>query len=193
MIIPKEEKNCIAIVSSFILKNEVVIIPTDTIYGFSGLPQVESTLLDIKKREKEKKLIYLIEKPEDALKYIDVKFYSNLELSTFLSLWPNPITIVYKTQKETIALRCPNDPWLNALLSKVRKPIFSTSVNISGKVAMEKIESIKNAFQDKVPLIVDGKDIKGTSSTILDASKRPFKVLRHGTYNINFDAILQEH
>ena len=58
---------------------------------------------------------------------------------------------------------------------------------------MEKIETIKNAFQKDVPLIVDGGDIKGESSTIIDVSKRPFKVLRKGSYLINFDTILQEH
>ena len=54
MIVQKKEKNCISITSSLILKNEVVIIPTDTIYGFSGLLSSEKDLMNIKKREKSK-------------------------------------------------------------------------------------------------------------------------------------------
>ena len=194
MILQKKEKNCISITSSRILNNKVVIIPTDTIYGFSGLPSTEKILMNIKKREESKKLIYLIEKPEMVLKYIDISFYSKFELDFLLSHWPAPLTIIYKNKTEsTIALRCPKDDWLNSLLSSVGSPIFSTSVNISGTPSMEKIETIKNAFQKDVPLIVDGGDIKGESSTIIDVSKRPFKVLRKGSYLINFDTILQEH
>ena len=189
MIVKKEEKKCIAIASSFILKNEVVIIPTDTIYGFSGLPTTESILLNIKKRDESKKLIYLIEKEETALKYIDVSFYTKRELDFFLSHWPNPLTIIYKTKNETIALRCPKDNWLSSLLSSVGSPIFSTSVNISGNTSMQKIMDIKNTFQKDIPLIVDGGNMNGTSSTIIDVSKRPFRILRNGSYLINFDAI----
>ena len=189
MIVKKEEKKCIAITSSFILKNEVVIIPTDTIYGFSGLPTTESILLNIKKRDESKKLIYLIEKPETALKYIDISFYTKRELDFFLSNWPNPLTIIFKSKIGTIALRYPKDSWLTNLISSVGSPIFSTSVNISGSTSMQEITSIKNTFEKAVPLIVDGGDLKGMSSTILDVSKRPFKILRSGSYIINFDAI----
>lgn len=194
MIVQKKEKKCISITSSLILKNEVVIIPTDTIYGFSGLLSAEKDLMNIKKREKSKKLIYLIEKPEMALEHIDETFYSKFELDFFFSHWPNPLTIIYKGKTEkTIALRCPKDEWLSSLLSNVGYPIFSTSVNISGQASMEKIEMIKKTFEKDVSLIVDAGDIKGKSSTILDVSERPFKVLRLGSYPINFDAISQEH
>ncbi len=194
MIVQKKEKKCISITSSLILKNEVVIIPTDTIYGFSGLLSSEKDLMNIKKREKSKKLIYLIEKPEMALEHIDETFYSKFELDFFFSHWPNPLTIIYKGKTEkTIALRCPKDEWLSSLLSNVGYPIFSTSVNISGQASMEKIEMIKKTFEKDVSLIVDAGDIKGKSSTILDVSERPFKVLRLGSYPINFDAISQEH
>ena len=194
MIVQKKEKKCISITSSLILKNEVVIIPTDTIYGFSGLLSAEKSLMNIKKREKSKKLIYLIEKPEMALEHIDETFYSKFELDFFFSHWPNPLTIIYKGKTEkTIALRCPKDEWLSSLLSNVGYPIFSTSVNISGQASMEKIEIIKKTFEKDVSLIVDAGDIKGKSSTILDVSERPFKVLRLGSYQINFDAISQEH
>lgn len=194
MIVQKKEKKCISITSSLILKNEVVIIPTDTIYGFSGLLSSEKDLMNIKKREKSKKLIYLIEKPEMALEHIDETFYSKFELDFFFSHWPNPLTIIYKGKTEkTIALRCPKDEWLSSLLSNVGYPIFSTSVNISGQASMERIEMIKKTFEKDVSLIVDAGDIKGKSSTILDVSERPFKVLRLGSYPINFDAISQEH
>ena len=48
---------------------------------------------------------------------------------------------------------------------------------------------IKNTFQKDIPLIVDGGNMNGTSSTIIDVSKRTFRILRNGSYLINFDAI----
>ncbi len=187
MILKKNDPQCIATISDYVLSGNIVIIPTDTVYGFSGLPvaHTKEKLALIKKRDKNKSLINLIEKKEEALRYIDKSYYSNNELKELLSFWPCPLTIIFisSNQKEkTIALRCPKDAWLKKLLSNIGSSIFSTSVNISGYPSMKNLSNIKEAFYSDVSLIVDGGNLTSTSSTILDATKRPFSIIRQGSY-----------
>lgn len=187
MIIKKAEKECIAIASKFLIEKKVVIIPTDTVYGFSGIIEssAEDMLYKIKNRNTNKKLIYLIAESHDSLKYIDTGFYNNRELEQLISLWPAPLTIIFKAKnKGTIAFRCPDDPWLTSLISCIGCPIFSSSANISGTSTITNTQVLETTFEKEVALIVDGGTLIGVSSTILDASKRPFSVVRKGIFEV---------
>lgn len=186
MTIEKENKNCIAIASSILSNKGVVIIPTDTIYGFSSLMGMEEKLTIIKNRDVEKHFIYLIEKKDVATSYIDLSYYSKKELSHLLSFWPAPLTIIFrtKTKEGSIALRAPKDEWLQKLLHSIKLPIASTSANISGCKTIENVDALEKIFSSNVDLIVDGGHLKGCSSTILDAREKPFKLLRQGSYKV---------
>ena len=192
MIIKKKEKESIAIARKFLQEEKLIIIPTDTVYGFSGLmgSSAEQTLYKIKKREMDKKLIYLIASPQQSFEYIDTDFYTTEELKYLTSFWPAPLTIIFKASRvvggedRTIALRCPYDSWLTSLISSVKYPIFSTSANISGQPTITHITELDASLTCNVPVIVDGGMLKGLSSTILNASKRPFVVVRKGTFSI---------
>jgi len=193
MIIKKKEKECIAIASRFLLEERIIIIPTDTVYGFSGIMEskTEQELYKIKKRSTDKKLIYLVANPNDILKYIDVTFYENEEIEHLTSFWPAPLTVIFKArstdknQYATIAFRCPDDVWLRSLISTVGHPIFSTSANISGNDTITNSHELNAIFGNEVSLIVDGGKLEGISSTVLDASKRPFTVVRSGSFQLD--------
>lgn len=70
MILKKNDPQCIATISDYVLSGNIVIIPTDTVYGFSGLPvaHTKEKLALIKKRDKNKSLINLIEKKRGSIK-----------------------------------------------------------------------------------------------------------------------------
>ena len=186
MVIKKEAKECISTISYHMLREDIVIIPTDTVYGFSAIPSTKTKekISSIKMRKVSKHLIYLIAKKCDALKYIDTRYYSKETLETLLSLWPNALTIIFKSilNEGTIALRYPDNSWLQDLIIQVGSPIFSTSANISGQATINNIECLEKTFNKDVPLIVDGGIITGSSSTILDTTCKPFKILRKGNY-----------
>ena len=73
MIVEKNDRNSIKIASEKLLSGEIVIIPTDTVYGFSGIVKPESNtdkkIREIKGREEEKPFIQLISSPEEIYKY----------------------------------------------------------------------------------------------------------------------------
>ena len=159
----------------------IVIMPCDTIYGIVGrCSDTEEKIRKCKGREL-KPFIRLIPNAEAAALYTD-----QLPPRQILSLWPGPLTLVTAhSGGGTIALRVPDDPLLNDILKDLKEHLFSTSVNITGKEALWKIRDIIETFNDKVDMIIDGGDLKGNKpSTVLDVTKKPYKILRQGIYRI---------
>lgn len=159
---------------------EVGIIPSDTIYGISSLVDDEAMerIYEIKERPQSKKLIVLSDKAS-------LESLGLIVPDSIMALWPSPLTVILPTKEgETLAVRVPDDKYLSTLLSETG-PLFSTSVNISGKPSLETFEEIYPVFSDRVDFIVRKENIfKGESSTLLDATKKPCRVIRQGAYKV---------
>jgi L-threonylcarbamoyladenylate synthase len=158
------------------------IVPCDTIYGIVGIsPDTEERIRQIKRSSSSKHFIRLIGTTEQLKQFTDICIETEL-----LSLWPGPLTLVVPTYHgNTIGLRVPDDPYLQQLLSLIKKPLISTSVNRSGCDPLENIDTIIENFEKDVDLIVDGGDLKNKQpSTVLDVTEKPYKILRNGSINI---------
>jgi len=72
-ILKNDSKNYISILRA--LENDkVIVLPTDTIYGFSGkINTTKEKIQAIKGREENKPFIVLIEKPEDISLFSDIR------------------------------------------------------------------------------------------------------------------------
>ena len=170
------------------LKNaQVVIIPTDTVYGFSAIVDDDSKTKEkiqkIKGRGDEKPFIQLISSPEDIKKYTDDEIPSKL-----LDYWPGPLTIIVNDKRinSTTAFRCPADEWLRKIIKECNAPIYSTSVNRSGNPILETENEILAEFNDEVDLFVlDGDKINALPSTIVSVCDGNFKIIRQGCLKIN--------
>lgn len=190
MICRKSDKESSMIAADYIRRGKVVILPTDTVYGFSGIVDgrhysyhTDKKIAEIKGREENKKFIQLISKPEDIKKYtrdvIPEKIYS---------LWPGPLTIIVHVLDscgnfDTVAFRCPQDEWLRNVISVCGAPIYSTSVNLSGEPCMNNVSQIKNIFGSKIDLIVDdGDKTGGVPSTVVKIEEDgKISILRKGS------------
>lgn len=208
MILKKTDDVSAELVATLLQHGATAIIPTDTIYGFSGIVDIHSDargqasdqteksyatdqkIRNIKDREEDKPFIQLIAKPEDIYLYTDAKIPDSL-----FSKWPGPLTIIVPIKKDspylnpklypTVAFRCPNDPWLRSVIAGARAPLFSTSVNKSGQPVFEEIEKIKDEFDNLVDIIVEDGDKKdGVPSTIVSILDGTLKVIREGAIKI---------
>ncbi len=183
MVIQKNGTNSNVVASLFLKKGEIVILPTDTVYGFSGIvPDSKQRIFEIKRRENTKELISLISEPSDIFKYTDTPIPDFL-----FKLWPAPLTLIVKEKKsaESLAFRCPDDEWLRSVIKKTGQPIYSTSVNYSGFPVLTEIEAIKREFEDKTALIVDGGILCGASSTIISLLEEKPIIIRTGKLDIS--------
>lgn len=175
MICPKCDEKSAEIAADYLKRGKIVIVPTDTVYGFSGIVsgrhfsyETKSKIAKIKGRDEGKPLIRLIAKPEDLKKYS-----RDVVPEELLSQWPGPLTIIVHTFDKndniiTTAFRCPRDEWLRKVISLCGAPIYSTSVNKSGECILETIKEIKEVFAKEVALIIsDGDKIGAKPSKIV--------------------------
>lgn len=169
-------------VSETLAKGKLVIIPTDTIYGISGIvPTSEKAIFACKGRDEGKPFIRLLADPSHLALFTKTKVPSAL-----LSLWPSSITFIVRgVLGETVAYRCPGDEWLRKIIKLVGYPIYSTSVNHAGEPSMTKIADIIKNFSDSVDLIVDkGDSANCVPSTIVDVSGEKPRLIRKGAVTI---------
>jgi len=159
----------------------VVIMPCDTIYGFLGVaPETEGKIGELKGRQG-KSFLRLIPDLQWLPRYSSQDLPSELK-----SYWPGALTIIFRAKKTgTVALRMPDDPLLVQVMRRVGKALFSTSVNISGKPALWRIDDICSAFESRVDLVVAAGDrSEGVPSTIIDITEKPFRLLRPGAVDL---------
>ncbi len=166
--------------ASLLKSSQVIIAPCDTIYGFLGaVPDTDQAIRDIKGRGETKPFLQLIRS-----EWIDELTPTVID-DRLKQLWPGPLTLIVENfQGSTTAFRVPQDDFLLELLSNVGRPLYSTSVNRSGEAPMHSLGDIIDAFADQVELIIDGGDIAGEPSTILDITVTPWKVLRQGACRV---------
>lgn len=182
MIVEKNNPQAIQMITTSMLEGKASIIPCDTIYGLSALYlKGEKTLIDLKGRDASKHFLVLATANQARELCRDIP--EEIE-----NLWPCPLTTILTLKTGgTIGVRVPDDSFLQDLLSQIGSPIYSTSVNQSGKPSLLDFESIFSEFGDKVDLVVKGPDVQGTTaSTIIDATKRPFTLIRQGQFDASF-------
>ena len=182
------------------LEGTVFVYPTDTVYGFGANPFNQDAVRkidELKRRESGKMYIMLIDSMETLLKYIEIK--SEKHLDFFLSIWPNPISVVLtlnsKTSKilgmQTAAFRIPNNRFCLHLTAELQMPLISTSVNRSKQQPLIEPSMIENEFSSEVDAIfyTDKKTVH-QSSTLIDLSDSVPILLRDG--KMKFDDIIDK-
>lgn len=184
MILSKCDESSIKICAEFLKNEKILVLPTDTVYGFSGIiGKTDGKIRKIKGRAENKPFIQLIGKPED-ISLVTSDFIPQ----KLLSVWPGPLTIIVHKKEnpaETVAVRCPGDEWLRRVIISCGSPIYSTSVNRSGFPVLSSIEEIKKEFEDDVDLIIDAGDSKSSvPSTIVRLDDEKIIVVRNGAVNI---------
>jgi len=189
VLIRKDDPDSIDVVVENLRNRDVVIIPSDTIYGFSGLaPWTEDSIKNIKGRDENKPFIQLISEPDDIFKFTDIEIPKKL-----LAYWPGPVTLIVPLKDDpskSIGFRCPDDDWLRQIISKAGFPIYSTSVNYSGSPAISEIDEIVSEFESQVACIVDDGDRKNSKpSTIVIIGEKGISVLRQGDVKIDVEKL----
>ncbi len=189
MIIKKADPHSIEITVQYLREQKIVIVPTDTIYGFSGIvPGSAEAIIRAKGRDEGKPFIQLIGEPADLFQYTEDTIKPGL-----VALWPGAVTIIVKNKKEgTTAFRCPGDEWLREVIRRLGCPVYSTSVNKAGKPALKTIGEICAEFASIIDLIIDAGDQESASaSTIIDATGNEYKIIRQGDLTVPPDLLRQ--
>ena len=180
----------ISIASELFLKGSIFIYPTDTIYGFGGNPFNEMAIKkisEVKGKINWRRYIFLISDIEILKNYADID--SERYLDFLLSIWPNPVSVILKLNKkyqellqaETGAFRIPNHRFCYKLISELKMPLVSTSVNRTGNEPLNDSSMIIQEFSNEVDAIFySNKKSYFEASTLIDLSKDEPALIREG-------------
>jgi tRNA threonylcarbamoyl adenosine modification protein (Sua5/YciO/YrdC/YwlC family) len=180
-------------------RHEVVVIPTDTVYGIAVdafSHKAVELLLKTKGRDRSVPPPVLIPKVETlSALATDLPLVASKLAAAF---WPGALTMVLRAQpsldwdlgetRGTVALRVPDHKITLALLEDVG-PLAVSSANTTGNPAAVTAQQAFDYFGDKVPVYLDGGGSpKGEASTILDLTQvrdgEAIRVLRKGALSL---------
>lgn len=175
-----------------ILKNGgTILYPTDTIWGIgcdATNAEAIQKIFEIKKRESSKSVIILVESEKRLQDLVDVP-----EMAwEIIDLSEKPITIVYEKPRNlpkellaedgSIGIRLVKNDFCKKLISKLNKPLVSTSANLSGQKSPMKFSDISPEILNSVDYAVEEKrdavSKYSGSSVIKIWSDNRIKVLR---------------
>ena len=142
----------------------VILYPTDTIWGIgcdATNEQAVKKIFEIKQREDSKTLIILVAEERDVLQYVAAP---DLAVFDFIEEQTRPTTIIFENaiglpdnliaEDGSIAIRIAGDEFCGHLIKRLRKPIVSTSANISGQPSPKFFADISEEIKNAVDHIV---------------------------------------
>jgi L-threonylcarbamoyladenylate synthase len=152
----------------------LILYPTDTIWGIGCDATNEKAVekvYKLKKRNDEKALIVLVADERDVMQHVAAP---DLSLFDFLATTVKPTTVIYDGalgfagnligSDGSIAIRICNDEFCRHLLKRFRKPIVSTSANISGMPSPKNFKDISLEIKNGVDFIVQYRQDDDTPS-----------------------------
>jgi len=183
------DKNGINEIVNAYENGQIIVYPTDTVYGIGCDPFNKdsiSKIYDLKKREGNKRFPILGFSKEELEKIVEFSIDAEKISEKF---WPGQVTLLLPIRKEMaekinnngkLAVRVPNNECVLAILEKC-KLIIGTSANISGQESI----SDSNECKTKIPgidvLVNGGKITSLGESTIIDFIDDKVKVIREGS------------
>lgn len=141
-----------------------ILYPTDTIWGIgcdATNKEAVQKVYAIKKRDDSKSLIVLVADERDILQLVAAP---DLQAFNYLAEQDRPTTIIFNgalglpdnlvASDGSIAIRIVQDEFCRHLIRRLRKPLVSTSANISGEPSPQNFSDISNAIKEQVDYVV---------------------------------------
>lgn len=145
----------------------VILYPTDTIWGIgcdATNPEAVKRVYEIKKREDSKAMLVLMENPNRLNSYVDEVPEIAWDL---IDTNDQPMTLIYPGAKNlasnlinsdgTIGIRITEEEFTQQLIQRFKKPIVSTSANVSGEASPASFLDITEDIKEAVDYIVEYK------------------------------------
>ena len=177
--------------------NNVIGIPTETVYGLAGNAYSDKSIkkiFNLKKRPKINPIIIHFKNLQDLQKDI---ILNNNFIKLYKAFCPGPITFILKKNKKskiaisatagrkTVAVRIPRHSVARKLLNILNVPLAAPSANISSQLSPTCANDVLDEFGSKIKFILDGGKCKvGLESTVVDLTGKP-TILRPGIITIN--------
>ncbi|SDD63295.1 L-threonylcarbamoyladenylate synthase [Mucilaginibacter pineti] len=170
----------------------IILYPTDTIWGIgcdATNTEAIQKIYRLKQRDEAKSMIILLDtenKLESYVQEVNPLAYDLIEYAE------NPLTLIMPGAKNispaliaadgSVGIRVSSNEFCKQLIQRLRKPLVSTSANISGKPSPQYFSQIDQEIIDGVDYVVDidqhSKEIKNPSTIMKLAPDGRFEFIR---------------
>ena len=178
--------------SRLLKKNELVAIPTETVYGLAGNalePTAIAKIYTTKDRPSFDPLITHVKNIADASTLVNP--FPKLAHKLAEQFWPGPLTLLLPKRKhipdmltsglEKMAIRVPDHPITLELLKKINFPLAAPSANPFGYISPTTSGHVDHQLGDKIPYILEGGPAQiGLESTIVSIEGKVIYIHRLG-------------
>jgi L-threonylcarbamoyladenylate synthase len=143
----------------------IILYPTDTIWGIgcdATNTEAVKKIFALKQREESKSMIILLDIDNKLQSYVSEVPDIAYDLIEYAE---NPLTLVMPGAKNispaliaadgSVGIRVTSHPFCQQLIQRLRKPLVSTSANISGQPSPEYFSKISQDIIDGVDYVVD--------------------------------------
>jgi L-threonylcarbamoyladenylate synthase len=170
----------------------LAVIPTDTVYGLAadgGSEEAARALYAVKGRDAAQPTALLfasVEVLEEHLPELPARARAMAR-----ALLPGPLTLVLpnpgrrfgwlnKRRPDAVGARVPAIPGAGGDVLTALGVLVATSANLPGQPDPRRVEDVPPAIREGVAAVVDGGDLPGTPSTVVDLTAGEPAVLREG-------------
>lgn len=188
-----KDTEAIRTAAKYILNNQLVAFPTETVYGLGANALDNDAVNKIfvaKGRPADNPLIVHISNKRQLLEIVEqsISEAANKLIDTF---WPGPLTLIFRKKEKipavttadlsTVAVRMPSHPVALALIEATELALAAPSANSSGFPSPTKAVHVYNDLNGKIPLIIDGGICNiGVESTVVEIKENKIEILRPG-------------
>jgi len=171
---------------------KVVLLPTDTVYGLACTPhraEAVRALSTLKGRSPEQPIAIVAYSVESLVQCVPE--LSEDSLARARRLLPGPYTLVLPNparrfpwlsgpNPETIGVRVPELAGQGYHLLEAVGCVAATSANLHGGPDPRRLSDVPERLREAVSVTLDGGDLPGTPSTVVDLTGPAPRVLREG-------------
>lgn len=186
----------ISLASKYIIDGEIVVFPTETVYGIGA---------DATNKEAVDKIFKAKKRPADnpiIVHICDIEMLNKvatdigeIEKKLIEKFWPGPLSIIFKSMDciphnvtaglDTVSVRMPSNKVALELIRACNKPIAAPSANISSRPSGTCVEDIYDELESSVSYFIDGGNTEvGIESTVVQVIDGVVNILRPGKISI---------
>jgi L-threonylcarbamoyladenylate synthase len=171
-----EAKLQVSEIQSRIVRGNVFIHPTDTIYGLGCSAKLSKAIQRIREIKERPDTPFSVMAP--SVEWIRENCVVTKEAEKYLKELPGPVTLILKLKNDSaiakevapgidsVGVRIP-DHWFHKVIENLGVPIVTTSVNKTGKVFMNSFDNLDDDIEHKIDFGIDEGEKKGRPSKII--------------------------
>ncbi len=142
----------------------IILYPTDTVWGLgcdATNEEAVNKIIALKNRPENKSFVVLVSDERELMKYVATL---DLAIFDFLDAQTKPTTVIYENaiglaenviaKDGSVAIRICKDEFCKTLIKRFRKPIVSTSANLSNQNTPAIFSKISDSIKQSVNYVV---------------------------------------